>query len=108
MAQDVLSEIIHLALAIDEKAANAYQRLAENVKHGELRLFWHRMSEEEGNHIAYWNRLLKLARDGALEAADEAAQAEVDRALAELDRLPRSPDCELLHTIAGYVLRRRS
>ncbi len=66
MSDEVLTEIIELALAIDQKACAAYQRLAEKQRKGELRIFWHRMSEEEASHVAYWNRLLKLARDGGL------------------------------------------
>jgi len=66
MREDVLAEIIQLALSIDQKACKAYQKLADKEGQGELRIFWHRMSEEESAHVAYWNRLLKLAKSHAL------------------------------------------
>lgn len=49
----------------------------------------------------------RLAEDGALDAADAAARAEVDAAGADLDGLPDSEERGLLEAIAGFILTRR-
>jgi geranylgeranyl pyrophosphate synthase len=48
----------------------------------------------------------RLALDGALEAADRVARAEVEQAVACLGALPPGPDRTLLRRIAQYVLER--
>ncbi|MHC5011587.1 MAG: polyprenyl synthetase family protein, partial [Planctomycetota bacterium] len=48
----------------------------------------------------------RLDRDGALQAADALACAEVDLALAELEVFPESDARTVLQTIARYVVER--
>lgn len=63
--------------------------------------------EAAGRDEAAQRRLVeRLLADGALGAADAAARDEVAAAQAALVPLPPGPDRELLHTIAGYVVRR--
>ncbi len=50
---------------------------------------------------------VRLHRDGALEAADRAAEREIALALDVLDSLPAGEERDLLRGIANYVLRRR-
>jgi len=50
----------------------------------------------------------RLARDGALAAADQAARAEADLALAELRALPEGEPRDLLASLADYVAQRRA
>jgi octaprenyl-diphosphate synthase len=49
----------------------------------------------------------RLASDGALAAADAAAQEEVDAALEALAGLPEGVELDVLRTIAGFVRSRR-
>ena len=63
--------------------------------------------EEAGRQETARETLVRrLREDGAIEAADEAARAEVACAERALEDLPPSPSRDLLHAVAGYVVRR--
>jgi octaprenyl-diphosphate synthase len=63
--------------------------------------------EEAGRDEAARETLVRSLRaDGALEAADAAARAEIASAERALEGLPPTPSRDLLRTIASYVVRR--
>ena len=66
MADDVLTEIITLCLAIDEKAVQVYTKLHDSTEREELREFWRTMTEDENSHVEFWRESLDMVSQGLL------------------------------------------
>lgn len=66
MKDTMISEIIELCHSIDSKAAKIYSRLSEKADNPALAQYWSRMSVEELGHLEYWERLKRLAAEGAI------------------------------------------
>lgn len=93
--------IIELCLEMDRNAERIYRRLARRATTAELADLWRSMSDDETRHVAYWQRLLDLARAGQVadvfDPADKALSelgkfAERVRALVVQSNAPLSPD----------------
>jgi len=72
-----LSRVIELCCSIERRALVLYQELAESARHEELGTLWREMARDEGEHLAYWRRLLEMSRSGCLsEVFDRPEEAE--------------------------------
>lgn len=95
--EELLIDIIKICLSIDEKAADIYSRLSSDSKAEELKAFWKEMSEDEKEHIDFWNRLLPIAENRLMpqiidqpervKAELQEINIKVDSLLAEYDSL---------------------
>lgn len=67
MNQALRIDIIESCLEIDRTARKVYGLFSALAEEPELKEFWRRMSAEETGHQVYWERLLKLGKEGKLE-----------------------------------------
>jgi signal transduction histidine kinase len=67
MGEILRADIIELCLEIDRTARTVYRRFSDNTQDSELKEFWQRMSGDETFHQMYWERLLKIVKEGKLE-----------------------------------------
>lgn len=51
---------------VDNKALEIYLNLSDKTDVHELKQFWNEMSEDEKEHVAYWEKLLALSEKGEL------------------------------------------
>ena len=66
MEKEVSVEIISLCRSIDVKAVEIYRSLSEGTDDKDQKAFWWKMSEEEEEHVDYWNKLLTMTEEGLL------------------------------------------
>jgi rubrerythrin len=66
MSDNVLAEIIQLCLILDKKAAQVYLHFSNQAKEAPLRSFWRELSEQESQHMVYWEKLLQLSQEGEI------------------------------------------
>ena len=66
MKIDKTLEIVNLCLKIDKIAYKLYQEFSSQSKKEDLQEFWYWMAQEELNHINFWNRAQKLAKEWTL------------------------------------------
>lgn len=67
MDNDIMMvEILNTCIALDRVAAQVYNRFSDRAGDGALGEFWGGMALDESRHVAYWMRLLELARAGAV------------------------------------------
>lgn len=98
MKKNVFPEILGLYHQMDELAAESYSSFSVNAPDEDLRLFWQEMSEEESDHVGFWERLIKLAEldmlpqvfDHPFEMRDKLA-AIVEKSSKYLERYRRDP-----------------
>jgi diguanylate cyclase (GGDEF)-like protein len=66
MSNDILTDIVKLCLALDQKSSDVYARLSSLVEIEELKHFWKEMSDEETTHVEFWKRLVEMAENRML------------------------------------------
>ncbi|MBI4825160.1 MAG: diguanylate cyclase [Nitrospirae bacterium] len=64
--EKILINIIKLCMSIDQRAAGIYSRLSSDSKAAELKAFWMEMSEDEKEHVEFWEKLLPIAENRLL------------------------------------------
>jgi hypothetical protein len=105
MTDPVLVEIIHLCLALEEKAAKTYSLFAQWSEKEDLKTFWRNMAQDEKDHIKYWVNVIMLAASESLpQIFDNPAEV-----LRELKKLAKSMDAMLadnrpMDSVNGYFL----
>lgn len=78
MHEDALTRIIRECLSLDMKASGIYLKLAADAPSEDLKEFWKGMAVEEGNHVAYWRRLLDMAGRGEIPQVIEDPESVID------------------------------
>ncbi|MBU0995104.1 MAG: diguanylate cyclase [Proteobacteria bacterium] len=63
MNRDSISDIIHLCIAINERASEIYIMLSRADDNKDLKRFWTEMANEEKIHEAFWNNVKKIAEE---------------------------------------------
>lgn len=115
MTDEIIIEIIQQCRAIDQQARDIYGELAESTAVSDLSRFWAHMASEESEHVAYWDRLLEMARMGMIpivfespfEVRDELASI-LEKSSALLERSRSLPSTEnafiLAYRMEFYLL----
>jgi len=60
MDNNTLHEIVTVCLKMDEQSVAIYDNLAKTTEDDALKKFWSHMSDEERQHVTFWNGLLGL------------------------------------------------
>lgn len=64
--KDRLTRILELCCGLERRAHQLYRELAANAPDEAMVTLWQEMAEDEAEHLAYWQRLLEMARKGEL------------------------------------------
>lgn len=64
--KDRLTRILELCCSLERRAHLLYRELAANAPDEELVALWQEMADDEAEHLAYWQRLLEMGRQGEL------------------------------------------
>ena len=67
MPEKILAEIIKLCVMIDTIASQVYMTLSDTTEDVALRIFWREMSNEEKQHVIYWETLLEITNEGRID-----------------------------------------
>ena len=66
MEENLSAQIVTVCLNMDRHAVKIYQNLSQTAKDKALRIFWHKMSQEESKHVGCWVDLLTLVEQGII------------------------------------------
>ncbi len=66
MKNDNLIRIIENCLFIDRAASKIYEKISKEVNDRNEKTFWDQMTQEELEHIVFWEKTLELAQNGVL------------------------------------------
>ncbi len=98
MAEDILSEILGICLAIDQKACSIYSMFSSVTGDEELKSFWKGMSDDESKHIGYWSGLLDMVKGddfpGIFENPAD-ARTELETLRGHVEEIVRQSEAEL-------------
>lgn len=105
MQEDLIKDIIHRCRKIDEAARDIYAKLSKLESSDILSNFWSEMSNEESEHVTFWERAEKM--EGLSGIPDLFHRPE--QVLADLDKsLSRSLDllesCEDHYSVANAFM----
>jgi diguanylate cyclase (GGDEF)-like protein len=64
--EDVLVDILSLCLSLDKKASEIYANFSKSAKNKHIMAFWKDMSEQEQEHVDFWEKILTMAHNGML------------------------------------------
>ena len=66
MSDNLYHDIVNRCLTLDSKAVSIFAALADQTEDQKLRVFWGKMSDEEREHVAFWERVLDLIHNHML------------------------------------------
>ena len=61
-----MPEIINLCISIDKIASDIYLFFSSNFENPDTKIFWEKISNEEKEHIQYWEKLLEMTNSGII------------------------------------------
>lgn len=67
MAGTILNDILQECLSLETYAIRFYQRLSKATKDNTLKVFWEDMAKQEGDHVQYWKKLIKLTENDKIQ-----------------------------------------
>lgn len=82
-----MEELLSACVAMETVAAETYRRFGELALDPEEGLFWRRMACQEGEHVAFWRRLLELTDERSMPGMDAGPDGALEQVRATLARM---------------------